>query len=222
MINRKTMFDKFLLKRENWTYKPTVVSKLKKRFLYVYQTYFFKETGIGTRFYGMNYKFYRFFLKKLKLKLQNYLYKHYLKKNNCIILHPSFDLKSKYFNYNTLFNDILYTHNMKGFFLQQKILKNFEKLNGKLFGNSSLLYGYNFYLYSANSTSVDAVLKLSEDKDYFNVINVKSLVFYHTHFNTYVYDEIIFNFYFNLVLLNLVEIYKIYILLYLNKACNYN
>lgn len=174
---------------------------------------FLAKNKYKQNFTDMNIFFFKFFLVFFKFfqkkKLINLFYnKADLYYNQYTILSPSYFFSSQFFEYKTIFFNILKKHNYRGFFIYKNLFKQSNNYNlYKL--NKNLISGYNFYLLNSTKNVFEKLNNIFIDKEFRKVGSIK-LIINNTNNN---FD---FNYFinYNLYLLNILEIYKI--CLYLN------
>lgn len=137
------------------------------------------------------------------------LYKYNVNSN--LFLSPTYTFLSQFFEYRTLFHNILKKNHLYGFF----IYKNLFKQSGYFYDykfNRDLLLGYNFYIVKSNINICLLLDSILSDKEFNKIGKVK------LHVQNYKQD-FNFNFFFNynIFSLNITELYKINIYLYLNS-----
>jgi len=165
-----------------------------------------------------NYFFFNDFFKNLKFLNKKTIFKNFIKNinNNAMILSPNYMFKSQFFSNKSIFNDLLVNFKLKGFFLYKNFFKNYNyKFNSYIFKNH--LIGYNFFIFNktADKINLNKIITLVDDKDYNSVGKIKFVLKSNNIIK--ITNEINVFFNFNLYCINIVEIYKILILLYITK-----
>lgn len=174
----------------------------------------FKENKYDKVIFQINYYFLYFMIKKISILNKKYFYRLFLKNNdNLLLLSPAYTFGRQYFEYRSIFFEVLKKKNLKGFF----IYKNLFKLTNHYLEyqiNRRLLIGYNFYLIKSNIKIFEFLNNILIEKDYNKIGKVKLYKDSFIQLN-FVYSLNYF-FNYNLFLLNVVEIYKINILLHIH------
>ena len=185
------------------------------------QKIFFKRLKKSNLNTNLNYHFYLYFLKFLKVSSKKSLHKSFFKNSRILFLFsPIYMFKSQFFENRSLFNDLLLNFKLKGFF----IYKNFFK-NSYVFDNVAFkkhLYGYNFYIFNKNFKQYENILKLTDNKEYNSIGKIKLLLKDVDFYNFFLKNELNYFLIYNVFLLNTVEVYKIILLLYVNKLVLFN
>jgi len=164
----------------------------------------------------MNYYFYSDLLKQFKFINKKIVYNNYIRNtNNFLSLLPSYTFKSQFFMNRSIFNDLLLNSKLKGFFLYKNYFNILGYKNNLSFYKKHLI-GYNFYIYNNMYKNYSQLIPIMDDKEYNTVGKVKILLTEPNIYNFKLTHEFSTFFNFNVFLLNLVELYKISFLLYLN------
>lgn len=181
-----------------------------------------KTIKYSINFPEINLFFYNFLLKSVKKYNQNFLIKTYFnfynKINDNALIIPSYTFCRQYFDYRYNFFKIIKKYHLKGFFIYKNL---FESSNySQYFYNNKLIYNnYNFYL-TTNKCSyfLNKLEPIFSDKEYNNIAKIK---FLYEDSTKSLIDDLNFHIFFNLSILNILEIYKINIYLYI-KFLNSN
>jgi hypothetical protein len=145
-------------------------------------------------------------LNSFKLHNKLYLYRHFLqiKKTN-FFLNPIYKFSKQFFVKKTFFEDFLQENTFKGFFVTKSII-NSQKLTKIVnLNNYNSLYGYNYYIYNTELTNfLSSNINVEKNED---LLKVKWKFEFSNHH--------LFNYYinYNIYILNVVELYKIMILI---------
>ena len=209
--NNKNLFFNIFLKKKEYLYDPyNTRGQLYKVMLNKNKNSFLE--------YEFNYYFYTDLFRSIKFLNKNLIFKNFIKnKNDILLFSPAYTFKNQFFSNRSVFNDILTNFKLKGFFLYKNFFKNIGyKNNNYVFKNH--IIGYNFYIFNKTVKSNNDLTKLLsfiDDKDFNGIGKVKLFLKQEAHFNAA--NEIQFFFNFNLYCINVLEIYKITIFLYLSK-----
>lgn len=206
------------MKRKNW------IKKKQNNYLFdnlIYKYYFFdlynlnqfiikNYKNVNKKNTLNNYKLYLFFLNSFKQNKTNFLIRNFLQINSRYLLVKTlFNFQKQFFPNYLFFINFLKKNLLKGFFFNKKFfLKNFE--------NNFYISGFNFWIYNFDNNKIDFLLNLSTDNEKKN----KDLFIYKNDFQhaLIVYCNLNYiNLNYNVFLLNILELYKIYIYIYLNK-----
>lgn len=164
----------------------------------------------------LNYYFYLSFFKNLKKNSRNIIFKNYIKNlnKNILIFLPSYTFKSQFFNNKSLFDDVLVNFKLKGFFIHKSFYNSTYKVDNNFYKKH--IVGYNFYTLKSNFEKYSNIYKILDDKDYNSVGKVKLFIDDFLKNNSIFSNEINLFFIFNVLILKILEIYKILVYLYLN------
>jgi hypothetical protein len=102
-------------------------------------------------------------------------------------------------------------------FLYKNYFNSIGYKNSQVFYKKHLT-GYNFYILNNSIKKYLELIKINDDKDYNPIGKVKMILMYNHYFVFNFDNEVSVFFNFNLFLLNLVEIYKILLLLFLKNS----
>jgi len=163
----------------------------------------------------MNYYFYSDFFKNLKKKSKTIIYNNYVKNinKNILVFLPSYMFKSQFFSNKSTFDDVLANFKIKGFFIHKNFYKNFYVCDSVFYKKH--LIGYNYYIIKSNFDKYLNIHKIIDDKDYNSVGKIKFFLSI-TSKNICITDNLNLFLLFNLVLLQILEMYKIIQCLYTN------
>lgn len=194
------------LKEDFYGRKTNKKSKyfLKSKFFFLRRLYIRRCRFLNKKNLMFNYVFYRSMLNFYKLKKQNYIFNIFFKNYKYLkTFYPEYSVYKNVFNKKIIFKEFSKKNNFKYIFLPNKYV-NFNKNN---FGLN--LYNYNLY---NNKNKFEDLIKNLDDDSNKNLIQFKYI-----EKNLYFYQDLNFYFNYNLNNLNLIELYKILILLYVNK-----
>jgi len=165
-----------------------------------------KDKNLLNRNFIKNYFFYKFFLKTFKKNKNIFLSRSlFLMNNNKVLINPVFSFKKKLFNSNSKYNDFLVKSKYESLFLTKYLLK---KLNLKSY------FGLNYYL-TSNDIFNNSLINITNNDEYKDIVKLKFIFNNLTVYKSPDYINIFFNY--NLYTVNLVEIYKILIILNILK-----
>jgi hypothetical protein len=178
---------------------------IKKRNLFDnYNRYFFlflrnlklkKNKNLFNRNLIKNYYFYNFLLKSLKKKKFIFLIRSLFYLNNTkFLINPIFNFKKQLFNLNLTYNNMLNTLELKSFFFSKK--KFSSKIN---------IFGLNYYL--INNKINKNTFNMLNDEQYKDILKLKFLNINNSENSVNYYVN------YNILIFNLLEIYKILILI---------
>ena len=166
----------------------------------------------------VNFYFYNDFIKNIKFISRNIIYKNYAyKTNNILVLSPSFMFKSQFFINKTLFDDLLLALKLKGFFVHKNFFK-YQQYKCNLITYKKHLIGYNYYVIKSNLTKFSELIKINDDKEYNSVGKVKFFL-ENPNTNNYLHKNLNLFFIYNIYMMNVLEIYKILIYVFISKVC---
>jgi hypothetical protein len=121
----------------------------------------------------LNYYFYSDFIKNLKFFSRNVIYKNYIfSQKTALVLLPSYMFKSQFFSNKSLFDDLLLTSKLKGFYLYKNYFKNYDYKYNNIFYRKHLI-GYNFYIIKGDFNKYLNFFKITDEKDYNSIGKVK-------------------------------------------------
>lgn len=154
------------------------------------------------------------FINFLKIKKRTLFFRTFYKiyKNNLLLLTPSFTFLSQFFEYRSIFFNILKIYNIDGFFIYKNLYKNIGYYND--YSDNYIIYGgYNFYVIKNSYIIFQKLNEILQHKDYNNIGKVK--FFFEKQPSN---SNLNFNYYFiyNIYTNNVVELYKLIILIYLS------
>lgn len=200
-MKRKDWKIKDLKKDTYGNLKKKIKYKVRSKTLFLRKLYIRRNRYLNRKNLVFIYFLYRSMLNFYKFKKQNYVNNIFLKeKNNLKTFYPEFSVYKNVFNKKIVFKAFSKKHNLKYIFIK-------NKYNEKVFG-------LNYYTKSLPNNSVlfNDVLKDLDDDLNKNLIQFKNLE------NIFEIDKNV-NLYlnFNINTLCILEIYKILIILYLNK-----
>lgn len=211
---KKDISGNFNKKLKNYNSSSTSILEKKKKSFFLKRRLFLRKLFLRkTRFLiKKNLVLNLFFLKKL---LNNFKYKKQLLSENIFIktnvnkqrIFPEFNIKKNIFQNKVKFKNLI------------KKELNCVYLNNNLFKN---VYGLNYYIVM-DKNSENYFLnfkKILLDEENFNLVQLKEI--YIEKFDSSLKNEFNFCFNYNLYNLNLIEIYKILIILNLNTILNLN
>lgn len=197
----------------------------KKEFIYDYynirgQLYntFLKRNENSFLDLKFNFYFYNDFFKSLKYYKKQIIFKNFINNNNDILLmFPSYMFKNQYFSNKSLFNDLLLKFKLKGFFLYKNFFKNAGYKSNNYFLKKHV-FGYNFFIINKiflNNKYLNKITTITDDKEYNSIGKIK--IFCNKNYEEELNITINSFFNFNLYCINILEIYKIFILIHLNN-----
>jgi len=189
---KKNIYGKFL--------KPVTVLFLRKLNLRKKQK-LFKKNNIS------NFYFYNSLLSFIKLKKFFYLKKlfKFYKNSQKIIIFPNYSIFKNIFGLNNAFNSFLSTNNFKSIFINNNISSNIKGLSKILINKDSFSKTPNFSKFDINDDNYKNMFFFKTD----NLIPLAEYNF------SNIYN---FFFNFNLTVFNILEIYKLLLILYINKS----
>jgi hypothetical protein len=164
-----------------------------------------KNKNLFNRNFITNYYYYNYFLKNLKNNKKLFLYRSlFLLNNTKSVINPIFFFKKQIFNLNTQYINFLFNNSLENLVLNKKYLNNFYKTPFIFcsFGTSSLII-------SKKELKID--LNIEENKNIFNLKNFENN-FDRNNFDFFLNNLIFFT--------NLIELYKVIILINLFKLNN--
>jgi hypothetical protein len=158
-----------------------------------------KNKNLFNRNLIKNYYIYNFFIKSLKKNKINFLLRSlFLLNSNKILINPLFLFKRKLFNTQHQYNEFLIKNNLKSIFFKKKVDGG---LYSKFFKNN---FGLNHFLIQNKNITDDFINSLNSD----DCKDILKLKFYKNdmveYYNLYNYNIFVFN---------ILEMYKIIILL---------
>lgn len=189
------------LKKDIFDKKIKKIKRIRERFLFLRKLYLRQNRYLIKKNLFVNFIFYKNFLSLYKSKKQNYFFNLFWKtKLNNFFFFPGYSTTKNVFNKKIKFKDLSKKIKLNLIFLPNK----YEKNN----------FGLNYYIIEKKD-KILILLKELEHEDFENLIYLKK-----EKNDFYIENNLnIFNYYFNYNLYNLylLEIYKILILIHLNK-----
>lgn len=176
----------------------------------------FKEYKYNNLMSEINLFFYYILYKHNQRISRKYFYRTFFKVRNesILILSPSYTFGRQYFEYRSLYFQILKKFNLKGFFIYKNLFKQSFYLNDyKVYKN--LLIGYNFFIINSNFNIFNSLNSILFEKD-FNKIGKVKIFYEDKNFNLNILDELNYFLNYNILMLNVLELYKINIVLYVH------
>lgn len=206
------MFFNTILKKKEFLFDPYNTRGQLYKVLLNRNKNSFLESEFNYYFLSDFYKNFKFLNKKTIL---NNFFKNNFN-NNILILSPNYMFKSQFFSNKSIFNDLLINFKLKGFFVYRNFFKN-EKIKFSSYVFKSHVIGYNFFIFNktADKININKFISLTDDKDYNGVGKLKFILKKNNQYNFYENMNIFINF--NLYCINIIEIYKLLIFLYLIK-----
>jgi hypothetical protein len=194
------------MRRKNWTkiIKKSNLFDRRRRY-----TQFFlnnlklrRDRNLLSRNFIKNYFFYKFFLKTFKKNKTTFLIRSlFLIKNKKFLISPDFSFKKNFFNTSSTYNDFLKKANFNSLFLTKNYSSNLD---------SNQNFGLNYYLIENKSVN-NTNLNIFNNDEFKDVIKIKFALQNSMNFVSNDYLNIFFNY--NLHTVNIIELYKIIILL---------
>ena len=219
---KKTLYGRYLNTNKNINFNFFNFFLKKKEFIFdKYNTrgqlykVDLKKTKNSNLNFELNYYFYSDLLKNLKYINKKIIFNNFLKNNNNILfLLPSYTFKNQFFSHKSLFGDLLLMFKLRGFFIYKNYFNIIGYKNNNFFYKKHLI-GYNFYIFNKMYKRYNDFFKITDDKEYNPVGKVKFLLTKQIIFDFKLNSEFNVFFNFNIYLLNIIEIYKIIVLLHL-------
>jgi hypothetical protein len=153
----------------------------------------------------VNYFIYKNFFYKFNKNKLIFLYRHFVQLQKCkFSFNPSFMFNKQFFAKHADFNGFLINNNIEGFFFHKRLANMYNYLFLKKPYYNDYLFGYNYYSY-VNYDVINKYLSLNNTDDLFKVKLLNEINIFTNDFNFFVN--------YNIFILNVLEIYKILILL---------
>lgn len=170
---------------------------------------FFKKNKYTKLNLKTNFFYFIFLINTFKIWKRKIFFRTFYKihTNSNLLLSPSFMFLSQFFEYRSLFLNVLNKNNLEGFFIYKNLFKNTNYYNDHVI-NYIAYSGYNYYLINNTEQIFNVLNNILKNKEYNNIGKVKYF------FQNYKSDFFL-NYYlcYNIHMLNILEFYKIFILL---------
>jgi hypothetical protein len=171
-----------------------------------------KSKNLFNRNLIKNYFFLKFLLNFFKKRKSSFLLKSFFFINRkSLYVNPVFTLNKQLFNFKSEYNDFIIKSECESFFLNKKYLSKFK--NPTQYYNFTKLWGLNYFIIPEKNHFflLDEFFKNNDNK----ILNKKFFKFFN-------YSSVDFNYFinYNIFFINLLEFYKILILLTFVKIIN--